>query len=823
MNFRLGLFLAVFSMLFFAGFVNAGADIIGQSIDFNDSVVLLGDSVNMSFAYSNDGLDDTNTDYFVLFYINDNLDLNQTRSDILGASDSNTQNHVWGANELGDTNVFACVNYIYEDDNLDNCTEEHFIVYFGDVNAGSILVGDNSVNFGDDNLDINVQIGNSGIYDSNLVDAVLYIMQSTNPSNYFTVSWTDFTVSANSVVTKSFTWPDVNLPGDIDFNLIVSSNETDSNIQNDFNYSSDLMHVASADLNVGNIDFNDADAIISYGESLQITVTFGNSGDANQTEDYNLIYYANGTSIANYLFSTDLNSGQTDANTYTWSSNLAGDVNILVCIDNSISGGDSSENDCNSKIVHVKAVDLNAVSIVFSDADANVSSGTSVTATLTYKNIGDLSADNNYTVIFYKKTTGSYSAITSCSFTRSDNLAINDTNTQTCAFSLTSTSNVTYTIKGELAYTGDKNASNDYATKTLYIVGSGSGSGNTGGGGGGGGSDSSDEDVDSDIDLEAISLKYPSESQIKKEVSFDFVFKNSGVAKATDSYTASVTISKKGDEVKKCSQTFTDDLDVDATKTFTCKWTPTTAGFFSLVANIDYSSADDDSSNDKVEDKIIKIIDSSATSTASSSSTTDTNDKGVVVLGENKLQQTISNTNILFNDLNSIFADWGKEPPKDLNENLYSNITITRDFNNVVDANDVNKKTTIVTVKLFNSGDANIVDSIYYEIVPDFFGDKNVLLKFDINALDINKEFVLNYSVLTGVDANQQKDFFGFMLKKDVLEDFSLKPIDNKPLWKEIWFIVVLIVIGVIIVIALVVKIIKMSKGNNSSLARWGE
>lgn len=817
--------LLIFAGLFLFGFANASADLNAGNIDFNDVGFFQNDDINLNFFYWNDGDAFTDHNYNILLYVNDVLDQNIERSDFLNVGDFNYQNFYGSVSEVGDVNFYLCADYNDNVNLTDDCNSRILHVNYRDVNAGSIVVSDNSVNYGDSNLDINVQIGNSGNYDSNLVDAVLYVMQATNTSNYFTVSWTDFNVSANSIVTKNFTWSDVNLPGDVDFNLIVSPSETDSNTQNDFNYSANLMHVASADLNVGQIDFNDSDASINYGDSLLITATYGNSGDATATADYNLLYKINSTTVANYLFSTILNAGSTDTNAYTWTSNVGGDVNVSVCIDNSVSGGDSSENDCNSKTLHVKAVDLNAISISLNDS--NVSGGASVTATLSYKNIGDLIADANYTITF--KQYGS--AITGCTFTITDDLAINGTTTKVCTFTASSpTSNTNYTIKGIVSYTGDKNSSNNETSTTLTVTGSGSGSGNAGGGGG---SDSSDEDVDSDIDLKGISLTYLSESQINKEVSFDFVFKNIGVAKATDSYTASVKISKKGDEVKKCSQTFTDDLEVNATKTFTCKWTPksTETGFFSLVAKIDYSSADDDSSNDTVEDKIIKIIDPNAVTSADlNATTTDTNNKGIVVLGENKLQQTISNSNILFNDLNTIFSAWGKEPPKDLNENLYSNITITRDFNNIVDANDVNKKSTIVTVKLFNSGDANIVNSIYYEIIPDFFGDKNVLMKFDINALDINKEFILSYSLQTEVDANKQKDFFGFMLKKDVLADFSLKDIAKKPFWKEIWFLIVLIVVGIIIIIAIIMKIIGMAKGSSggffkpkSSLARWGE
>jgi len=371
-------------------------------------------------------------------------------------------------------------------------------------------------------------------------------------------------------------------------------------------------------------------------------------------------------------------------------------------------------------------------------------SGTTSTATCTVRNNGDVSG-TPATVKLYVEN-----VLTDTNST-AQTVTAGSTKTYALDWAPAPTVQTVYDLNCVVTYTDWSSSNNNYATtKTIGGVSSSKKSG---------------------IDLKAMSLTYVSPSPVNKEVSFDFVFKNAGTKTATSDYTATLSITKKGSEVKKCTQKYTEDLDKSASKTFNCKWMPTETELYSLLPTIDYSGTDDSASNDTLSDKVIQITDTNAVIGSQDSNKPV---QGTKIIDENKILQEYSDINSLIKDMN--IAIYGLNLFLPDTNSIYLPVTVTRDFNCYKDVNDANKEKCNITLTLKNTGDKNISNYFYYEILPDLNNNARKL-KFDINFLDINKEMKLTYALAGPVDKNTYPAFFGIMLKEDIYakEDTTIK------------------------------------------------
>ncbi|PIU22360.1 MAG: hypothetical protein COT14_01785, partial [Candidatus Diapherotrites archaeon CG08_land_8_20_14_0_20_30_16] len=205
LNRILVVFLATFV---FFGFAFAGVDLSAGNIDFNDATVLYGtETVQITANYSNISIDTNAEGYNVYFYINSNLDSNVQHDENLNAGDSNTQDYNWTADEIGDINVYICLEAHALDDNANNdCNQTTLHVYSVDFNAIILYTSNDLPELGDFYFEyqapvtIDFNFANNGDYngdnnaETRLYKGATFDMRNTTFENLF----------VGNVVTASF-------------------------------------------------------------------------------------------------------------------------------------------------------------------------------------------------------------------------------------------------------------------------------------------------------------------------------------------------------------------------------------------------------------------------------------------------------------------------------------------------------------------------------------------------------------------------------------------------------------------------------------------
>lgn len=776
--------LVFFSVLFTSfGFCGVDLSIISTTVDGN----LYNQNITFTIDYNNIGDTNATSDFNIMYDIND-IVYTYTISSDLNAGINDTNSLVWDANLYGALDINICVLYSGDENTTNDCNSFTLQVYYIDLNAISLTSSDIPI-YGE-NYDLNFAYNNIGDYNDYDYDIKFYF--DTNLAT--TISLSDMNSDGNTYAYTFSSWSLINDLNDInayaclvysdDYNSLNNCSELDFNA---YNYN----------LNALDVNFSDADVNISYGDDVNIYFYYSNIGDYNITSDFNILYYIENVLYSTQTISSDLNASSQDYNYYTWDSNISGSVDVNVCL--SFSYDYNSLNNCDTNTIYVKAVDMNATNLNLNDSSVN--EGDPVLATLTYKNSGDLDANDSFTVSFYYNTT----ALTCSSYTSTvtTDLLVGSSTVTKCTFTApTVTSNTTYTIKGIVNYTGDKNTDNNYATASLTVANVSSSSGSSSSS-----SSSSSDDDDSGIDLDVLTLTYPSESVLGKDVTFTMKYKNIGDDDLTSSYSVQILITQKGTTIKNCEKTVTDDLDSEQSATYTCIWTPKKSGYYSVDAYVDYSD-DDDTSNDLIEDKLIHIVDSNIVAKTLTTASID----GIKVLAENKTLETHSDLNKFIIDLNKAFVSNSETLPLNIKDNLYLKLEITRDFN-CGKTKDTNLAYCDVKVNLRNIGDRNLIGYTYYEILPDLNLSENKL-KFDVNNLDVNKDYAFTYTLASNITKDQQAKFLGLMLTTDVLMPVLNETKSswnfNMP-WKTILFVVI-IVLGAALLSLIIYVILKYFK-----------
>jgi len=413
-------------------------------------------------------------------------------------------------------------------------------------------------------------------------------------------------------------------------------------------------------------------------------------------------------------------------------------------------------------------------------------SGTTSTATCTVRNNGDVSTSGSYTTKFYVDDVQQGDTNTS-----STAVAPGSTKTVTFSWAPAPTTSTTYDLNCVVTYTDWNTSNNNYQEEATITYSSS----NSPGGG--------SSDNDSGIDLDAKSLTYSAESQVNKPVTFTFTYKNIGDTKLTDSYVAKIIITQKGETIKTLSQTITDDLAADASKTYTATWTPTKTGYYSVEASVEYED-DDDTSNDAISDKLLHVTSTTTTTTSNTNSAnTITSTK---TLSTNKTLQSASDFNTFIKDLNIAIADIIELTLPDINDinNIYLPVEVTRTFKC-----DSNTNTCDVTLSLHNVGTTNLSGYKYVEVLPEINNNERYLT-FDLNDLNASRYAILNYSVAaSNVDANTQAKFFGLVTNDTSTVILTKNKSSWNIPWKTIGFVIAIIV-GVGILVLLVYYLIRL-------------
>lgn len=509
---------------FFDSVVNDNSGILGMFKNNNDSEVDLnfsGTSLNLSsasgafveFADTNQGTVnvynvDLTSSGLIAFYVLDNVGgAGPLPPESVPPTDVNTinifdSNFVFDGNwfvfsenitdaELdmnfsrSDVNIYTAGAFYFDDSNYTtgfsiyslttSQTDANFFT-FTNTYIVDLNIADSNFsldNFADVNADANVQggtISNNKFWDSNTSNTFIYA--DTERFN------ADFNSILEENYSKRILWLSADDTNNVGGNLWVDSTGDNlcgvdivapfgicdsaySILGSDVNYSDalPLRDYDPQDLNVTNIDFN-LEPII-YGESVDINATIYNNSTGGSTDtNYFVEYYIGGVLDANYELGDVLASGASIVNTHIWDSNVAGDVNVYVCVNYPIDT--NTQNDCNQTTLTVNSVDLNGISLSLASVSVTVS--TTVEPTFTFGNIGDANATSDYNLSIYLDGT------LECSEQVSADLNIDDTNTYDCNFTAPATAG-TYTVEGVISYSGyDNNADNNSASTTLTVT-----------------------------------------------------------------------------------------------------------------------------------------------------------------------------------------------------------------------------------------------------------------------------------------------------------------------------------------------------------------
>lgn len=634
-------FFLVFSVFLIMGVVFAtDVNLSAGAITFNDSFVIYGETVDINIQYTNTGDANASEDYNISYYLNDALyalytiDINSLDANFnVGDSDINT--YSWDSNISGDIDVNICLSYFGDINSSDDCNNITLHVYSVDLNVTDMNADDTdaNINYGED-VNVYVNFENSG--DSNATESydINYYFNGVLYQRYTLVD--DLNVDNSDV--NRYTW-DSNIAGDVNVMVCIDYADYDNNSSNDCD--SQILHVRSVDFNVS---VSVSDDTINYGDDINLIVAYTNKGDANASEDYNIIYYIEGTAEANYLFSTDINTNNSDSNRYLWDSDIVGDtVDINVCV--IYSGYDvNSINSCGALTVDVNAVDLKSKTMTL--ASTSVVEGGEVTAYFDYQNIGDATATASYTIKFYRDST----LLTGddCDFTETDDLGHDEgVNDVECTFTAPSVSSTTtYTIKGVITYSGydSDSANNDDATVTLTVTNSSSGSSSSGGG--------SSSSSTKKVDFKADSFTIPEKLKLSENNELIFKIKNIGTLDSFEKYTLKIT-SLLGESTKTiCTESSDNEIGINEYRTFKCNWKPEVLGKYTLTASVTY----DGSELLKTNNTLTKNVD---VGTTTATTNTDINkldvledinfvhdenvipDIGIVLDDENKIEQIL--------------------------------------------------------------------------------------------------------------------------------------------------------------------------------------
>lgn len=620
-------------------------------------------------------------------------------------------------------------------------------------------VDTNDVNSLDLNLDSNyydLAITNVTV-DGNLYgEDITFAVDYNNLGNIDYNQDFNFSYDINSLIyydDNSFIW-DANLLGLV--NVIVCVNYPgDTNTDNDcvsFDitiYEPEIIVEENIDLNAYDLDLSVSS--INYGSKLKIDFNFNNIGNSNLTENFNVVLKANTTIISTKTFS-GLNLNDFNFSTYNWVTNKAGNITIQACL--VYSDDINSSNDCLSKNVTIKSVDLEATKLVLSSTSVN--SGAELTATLTYENVGTLDLTDSFYIKFYRGT----SAISDCSFTITTDVDMGAIKTKACTFTAPSvTSNKEYDIKATVTYSKDSDSSNNTATKELTVKKTSESAA--------GGSSS-----DSDVDLKAISLNLSkTEAVLNEKLDITFIFKNIGLSKATSSYNVFINAKIDNKTETICSKTYTEDLAKNTSKEYVCSWTPSKLGEYTIIAEVDYP--DESTYNNNTLTKKIKVL-----------------TKIITITGKTETEVLLEDLNDFVNE-NNLSFDFSAL-------NFLEEVLIMRDFNVIKD--DDNSFTTHVKLTLSTDKNSVLENYFYYEYLPD----ENKFLEFE---LDLNGNAILEYDLNYEVPKDLQAKFYGALFSKDVLS--SPKPIYNSDKGSILYYIA-MVVLGLIIIALIVWLILKI-------------
>jgi len=152
-----------------------------------------------------------------------------------------------------------------------------------------------------------------------------------------------------------FTTNEISSSDEYDFNCYLLDN---TSIDDDLSDNSILetLNVYEADVSAGAITFtpeapsqDDSNVLITFNYSVL---------DGNLTSDYNIVYYIDDEEVANYQFSDDLNTGDSDSNDYYYLIEMSyGEHDVNVCLIFSEELADAnSDNDCNSAIFTITPI-----------------------------------------------------------------------------------------------------------------------------------------------------------------------------------------------------------------------------------------------------------------------------------------------------------------------------------------------------------------------------------------------------------------------------------------------------------------------------------
>ena len=229
----------------------------------------------------------------------------------------------------------------------------------------------------------------SGFYVCYYVDGSYYARDYVRSLSDGLTTTTSFSWTANTCGSHS-------IKAVVDcYNAVTESNE-DNNERTKY-----INIVRKPDLIVQDISW-DKDSP-KQGDKITFTVKIENK-EAGDAGGFYVYYYIDGSNVnSNYISS--LSAGATSTQTFTWTANECGDIQVKAVADATNTVNESNENNNEkTKTLHIRCPDLKVESVTYSPKE--VYQGTMITVTAKIKNIGDADAEGSNTNIEFTDSTG---------------------------------------------------------------------------------------------------------------------------------------------------------------------------------------------------------------------------------------------------------------------------------------------------------------------------------------------------------------------------------------------------------------------------------
>ncbi len=336
-------------------------DLIVSSINFNPNPANNGDNVIVSVTVKNQGTGDAGSHYEFLGYPDRYTLLKEWYCSGLNAGASNTFTHTLENVQQSDT-YEACADWgqvVQESNENNNCLTAYLEVKESEQKPDLVIqdiTWDKSSPKQGDTITYTVTIKNQGSGSAGTSTVKYYIDGSYVTSDSVT------SLSAGSTSTQTFTWT-ANKCGNVLVKAVADANNAVSESNEGNNERTETVSIScnKPDLIIQDISWNPANP--EQGDTVTFTVTIKNQG-AGSAGTSTVKYYIDGSYVTSDSV-TSLSAGSTSTQTFTWTANKCGNVQVKAIADapNAVSESNEGNNE-KTKTVSVTCPDQPITSIV---------------------------------------------------------------------------------------------------------------------------------------------------------------------------------------------------------------------------------------------------------------------------------------------------------------------------------------------------------------------------------------------------------------------------------------------------------------------------